>query len=506
MKLKNKWFFVVLLMAFTTFFLASSGNGGMNMTYYTGIDGGYVGSSVCGICHSNVKADFDKSGHPYKIRTTQGKIPGIDIQDPLSALLSSTMPWTVTLNDDASVPETDVNADGYLDWSAVNYVIGGFGWKARWGIRDESGGEKTGYIWSSATAPSGTSGAQFNMLAADISLDLYSERPDWDKYGSTTGQTKKYDCAICHNTNGTTFDSAYDCYTPAGGRTQPWASNTAYTNNGNALTAKNPGGYRSEWTFDGVQCEACHGTGETHANSPSRRNIAVDTSKAFCGKCHSRGTNIPPASGFTKRDECPSVNNYGAVASGSDFISHHEQYNEMVGVVDSVLNEPGVHKDLSCTSCHNSHKRAHKVTSAIANALGITDNDFSAEERGAIVSCKKCHNLREYRTMYHTTVKCIDCHMAEATKSATGKIGTWGKAGDVKTHIFKIDPNAAINTVDPTHKNEYEKQVATNYLTVKYACGKCHDSSILNSYVGISLTEDDAKAAAVGIHRGMGMW
>ncbi len=73
--------------------------------------------------------------------------------------------------------------------------------------------------------------------------------------------------------------------------------------------------------------------------------------------------------------------------------------------------------------------------------------------------------------------------------------GAWGRKGDVKTHIFKIDPAAA--TI--TRTNGYTN-VATNSLSVKYTCGKCHDSS-MSSYVGsIPLTEEEAKAAAAGIH------
>ncbi len=463
----------------------------------TGIDGGYVGSNACWACHTTQYNNFAQSGHPYKVRTTAGATPTADT-DPLSALLSSNMPWisgTPSLNDDASVPDfqIDLDGDGKLDWSSVQFVIGGYGWKARWGILDTSGNDRTGYIWSSAGKM-----AQFNMLAADPGLDPLSKRDDWSSYGSASGQSKKYECAVCHNTNGMVFTAGYSCYKDpaANPRTQPWAS----------LTGMDPfvnhGGFYSQWSFDGVQCEECHGPAVNHVNYPSANLPAVNTSKDTCGKCHIRAENTSGASAECGGDSNPAILTNGAKISG-DYIQHHEQYNELVGLND------GVHITLECVSCHNPHKRSHKVTDAIATALGITDNDLSAEARGAVISCESCHQPgtpdaaeggadTKVSALQHTgSIKCIDCHMAEATKSATNESpdGAWGRKGDVRTHIFKIDP--AASTI--TRSNGFVN-VATNALSVKYSCGKCHDSS-MSSYVGsIPLTEEEAKAAAAAIH------
>ncbi|MBI5057120.1 MAG: hypothetical protein HZB61_10950, partial [Nitrospirae bacterium] len=463
----------------------------------TGIDGGYIGSNACAGCHTSHYNDFAQSGHPYKFRATAGATPTA-YTDPLSALLSANMPsilGTPSLNDDASVPDfqVDLNGDGKLDWSSVQFVIGGYGWKARWGILDTSGNDKTGFVWSSAGKM-----AQFNMLAADPALDPLNRRDDWSSYGSATGQSKKYECAICHNTNGMVFTAGYSCYSDpsANTRTQPWASLTGMD------PLVNHGGFNSQWTFDGVQCEACHGPAASHAKNPSAVLPVVATSKDACGRCHIRAENTSGVSAECGGDSNPAILANGAKITG-DYINHHEQYNELVGLND------GVHRDLNCVSCHNPHKRSHKVTDAIAAALGITDNAFSAEERGAVVSCESCHqpgtpgaagggaDFKVSALSYHVSaIKCADCHMAEATKSATNESpdGAWGRKGDVKTHIVKIDPAA----VTITRSNGFTN-VATNAISVKYACGKCHDSS-MSSYIGIPLTEDQAKAAATGIH------
>lgn len=96
-----------------------------------------------------------------------------------------------------------------------------------------------------------------------------------------------------------------------------------------------------------------------------------------------------------------------------------------------------------------------------------------------------------------TGLACIDCHMAEATKSASSKPTTgWGRRGDVKTHIFKISTSPTATNILRT--NADGKIVATNYLTVKYTCGKCHDSAAGGT--AHQMTEADALSWATGYH------
>ncbi|MBI5099714.1 MAG: hypothetical protein HZB30_10810, partial [Nitrospirae bacterium] len=508
MKINKKWLLLAFVLTLSAVFFVSTGDVGA----YTGIDGGYVGSAVCGTCHTTQKADFDKSGHSYKYRHTGGAAPA----DPISVLFTSTPGNTIAsvaaLNYDASVcvdadlngkcdvgsPAIDADSDGKLDWAAVNYMVGGFGWKARWGILDASGNDKTGLVWSAASLVGGF-GAQYNQLAVG-GYDPLTKRGDWSTYGSTSGQGKKYNCAVCHNTNGsngTTPSSTNDCYTALGsGRTQPWGNNPS-------LSPASNGGYWSEWTFDSVQCEACHGAGETHSNAPSASNITSNTSLTACGQCHTRHAND---------EECFGLEVTGGALTGgtSDgFIKHHEQYNEMVGYEETGAGK-GVHAELSCVACHDPHKRSHKVPDDVATALGITDNNLSAKARGAVVDCASCHEAQKNATgtvsssaaiTAHNAagVDCIDCHMAEATKSGTGIKGTWGKKGDDKTHIFKINPSATAATVG-TRTNSKGKTIAENYLSTDYACGKCHDSGAFEGFgsfaAGATLAGPTDKATA----------
>ena len=222
----------------------------------------------------------------------------------------------------------------------------------------------------------------------------------------------------------------------------------------------------------------------------------------ICAKCHIRSTNTTGQNGECGGDSNPVILTNGAVASG-DWISHHESYNELVG-----YNGDGAHASLKCTTCHDPHKRSIKVTNTVASMLGITDNDLSARSRGAIkVSCStaNCHGSKPARTLAmqakHSGLTCIDCHMAEATKNAINSATTgWGRKADLKTHIFKINP--AGTTI--TRTNADGKTIATNYLTPRYTCGKCHDSAIgtATPFAGATNAEQEAaaQAAATNYH------
>ncbi len=471
------------------------GKGGISVS---AIDGGYVGTTTCLGCHDgSVASDrrsFRKSGHPYKYTHTGGSIMGASTLPGLFSRPQTTTSQisTLTLNglwvDGPGTP-------ALLDWSAVNYVIGGFGWKIRWGIRDfgqdnglfgpNPAGNDTGYVW---TGPY----AQYNLWGVNDTNT--GALPKWSAYNS--GQDKKYECAVCHNTNGIVSTDGYSCRTDGGtnaapARTQPWEKNPG-------MGPETKGGYYSSWTFDGVQCEACHGPGVGHATTNSSLGVlSLAGGVEICAKCHIRSSNTTGQGGECGGDASPAILTNGAVASG-DWISHHEQYNELVG-----YNGDGVHSSFKCTACHDPHKRSAKVVDAVSGLLGITDNHLSAEARGAIkVSCVSmgCHGSKAVKTAgmqnAHSGLTCIDCHMAEATKSAINASTTgWGRKGDLKTHIFRINP--AGTTI--TRVNADGKTIATNFLTPRYACGKCHDSNI-NPGTGTPMDEATAQAAATGYH------
>jgi hypothetical protein len=229
------------------------------------------------------------------------------------------------------------------------------------------------------------------------------ETKTWSSYHS--GEDKKYNCQKCHNTG-----AAYEEGTHQDGLE----------------------GIDGTWEFRGIQCEACHGPGSEHVAKGGGKGVAivVDDSAALCGLCHVRGdpAKIPAKGGF---------------------IRHHEQYNELLASPKS---------GFKCTTCHDPHKGVHK---GATNPLGA--------ENGIIKECADCHkdDATEYAgsIMQKAGVKCTDCHMPAASKSAV-KRSTY--EADVKTHLFKINiaPDAKMFTEDGKYAN--------GYLTVEFACLGCH--------------------------------
>ena len=177
------------------------------------------------------------------------------------------------------------------------------------------------------------------------------------------------------------------------------------------------------WAEPGVGCEACHGPGGDHVGGKGYKgNIQVRPDKAMCGQCHIRG----------KADTIP--------ASGG-FIQHHEQYNELLA---------NKHKALDCVTCHKPHVSAKF-------------------KDGLKVQCESCHpkQAADYKgsMMQLGGVKCADCHMARATKTAIQK---GPHEADIRAHLFKISLDPAASMFTPDGK------FAKGFLTVEYACLACH--------------------------------
>lgn len=187
----------------------------------------YLGADACAECHSLIVADENKSGHPYKLNEV------VNGQPP-------TYPFS-------SVPSPPA---GYT-WDDVLYVIGGYGWKARFVGLD-------GYIITAGGMN------QYNLATGE-----------WVDYH--TDELKPYDCGRCHTTG---FD-------PTG-------------------TMEGLPGIDGSWAFPGIECEECHGPGSLHANSPRTVNMTVDTRSESCGKCHNRGgvnDDIIAKGGFIRHHE-----------------------------------------------------------------------------------------------------------------------------------------------------------------------------------------------------------
>jgi len=247
----------------------------------------YVGTDACQECHEELYDSFMKTGHPYKLnKVVDGKPP--------------VYPYS-------EVPNTP---EGYT-WDDISYVIGGYGWKARFI-------DKEGYIITGADENATT---QYNLYNENLDMGT-----NWVGYHAGEAQ-KPYDCGSCHTT----------AYSPEG--------------NQDGLP-----GLIGTWTEPGIRCEECHGPGGNHVNDPMLVKMDVDRDSALCGRCHIRG-------------DVTEIN-----ASGG-FIQHHEQYEEMfeskkriMDCVDchdphtTVKYSKGLGIKTPCENCHFENEAYQKFT------------------------------------------------------------------------------------------------------------------------------------------------
>ncbi|HEX9744562.1 MAG TPA: multiheme c-type cytochrome [bacterium] len=224
-------------------------------------------------------------------------------------------------------------------------------------------------------------------------------------------------------------------------------------------TGFTPGGHQDglpgmtgTWEHMGVQCEACHGPGGAHVSAPSPSTINVDMNpNDSCATCHSRGqlNIIEAANGFGK---------------------NHSQ-------VEELMQSP--HDSFQCSSCHDPHR-----------SVSYEDATYNPD-KGLVVNCETCHAEKvttQRSAGMQAILDCIDCHMPPMDKSGYGDLSTF--TADVKSHLFRIntDPSAAQFSPDGTTVN--------GYLTVKYACQRCH----IDGGTAVPLPLEGLAAYADGYH------
>ena len=272
----------------------------------------YIGSEACSGCHEDIYATFMLSGHPYKLNKV------VDGQPP-------TYPYS-------EVPEPP---EGYT-WDDISYVIGGYGWKARFMDAD-------GYI---ITGPPGTRGDeaaaegfvnQYNFANEEVGKDI-----GWVPYH--LGEELPYTCGTCHTTG----------YNPEGHQ-------------------DDLPGIVGTWAAPGIQCEQCHGPGSSHAENPYGVALTIDRSAQLCGECHIRGgvDEINAKGGFTEHHE-QAEEMYASKHFALSCVSCHDPHASSQ-YADAELN-PNLSVWNTCQDCHFDKVKEQK-----------------SEAMATMLDCKDCH-------------------------------------------------------------------------------------------------------------------
>lgn len=258
----------------------------------------YVGSATCAQCHETTYNTFMLSGHPYKLNKV------VDGQPP-------EYPFS-------EVPEPPEG----VTWDEVTYVIGGFGWKARFIGTD-------GYIITGDENAT----TQYNLATQG-----------WVPYHA--GEQKAYDCGPCHTTG-------YSSWPP--------------DSHQDGLE-----GIVGTWAEPGIQCEACHGPGGNHVEDPHGVAMKVDTSSQLCGECHIRGgvDEINASGGFTRHHE-QAEEFYASKHFAIGCVACHNPHQSALYADEELNPKKGIWND--CQDCH--FEEAANQKSATMVAVGVECKD-----------------------------------------------------------------------------------------------------------------------------------
>ena len=281
----------------------------------------YVGSEACGSCHAGTLATFMRTAHPFKInKVVDGQMPTYPfstIEGALEMVTDDDLPLADETPDPA--PGTDNTLGTPAGYSDVSYVIGGFGWKAR--FMDLNGFIVTG------------SNVQYNLETEGV-VAYHDNEVD-----------KPFNCGNCHTTG--------------------WRRYTSEEGDDRNLNRQEDlPGMDGTFALPGIQCEACHGAGSDHIAAPSKDNITrIATPRttedfladdmafgkaAACSDCHTR---------HAEKDYPTYVGGSGMILASGGLIRHHEQNDEMQGINpdDEAGGPTGPHASLDCIACHNPH-------------------------------------------------------------------------------------------------------------------------------------------------------
>ncbi|MBM3498303.1 MAG: hypothetical protein FJX74_06490 [Armatimonadetes bacterium] len=278
-----------------------AGCGGHAAIAPPGPDDGYVGAAVCGICHRAEMDDHRAAGHPYKLVKITGGLPPV--------FPFSTVPLTPA---------------GY-SWNDITYVIGGYGWKARYVDRN-------GYIVTGDAV-------QYNLATSAFGPYEATVPPG----------TKPYDCGACHTTG--------------------WVATGAAGPHQDGLA-----GMYGTFSEPGIQCEACHGPGGRHASTGNVSDIRIDRTAEACGQCHYRDAakqRIPAKEGFIQHHEqFEEMRSAGHRALSCLDCHHHHK--------GSLYSSEGITRN--CQGCHSTQAR----NSAHGNRASCEDCHMAQATRSAL--------------------------------------------------------------------------------------------------------------------------
>lgn len=244
----------------------------------------YVGADRCADCHEEIAARFTLSGHAHPLTAVDGAAPSFPYDDVTGGIPAP--------------------PDGY-EWSDISYVVGGFGWMARFVDQD-------GYVITGDAEAT----TQYNFA-----YDRIDAPAGWVPYHAGE-EPLLFTCGECHTTG----------YQPQGHQ-------------------DGMEGIVGTWAEAGVNCERCHGPGSRHAADPQGVQMVIDRNAQLCGDCHVRDNPavLAAADGFEEHNQ-----QYSDLFNSKHFalscVTCHDPHASSVYADEQVNPTAGIRQ--TCDSCH----------------------------------------------------------------------------------------------------------------------------------------------------------
>ena len=414
-------------------------------TYSTGYDAEYVGSEVCGSCHTQIYPEWQRSPHANMTRDPSGETVVGNFDDAVWML-----PPDARRGESDELPAAKMyQRDGKFTMALrhpvsneyvpfeIEHVVG-YQYRQVYVTR-EAGGvlRRLPLQWSTRRQEYFP---YWNLQEGSTPTlnDL------WQQMGSTNSAWNLF-CARCHTTH-LTINSKDAAHTQAD----------------------------TEWLEPGIACEACHGPGSMHAeyfesnyvnrvaaylNSKLKRQPVAYIANAsklekgpamsVCARCH--GSDILMGSTDIYRIYEPGYSREGRTNDLSAWFQQTplqpgrtvptvevwaDGEPKGIGMLFRSMIESQCYQEaeIRCYSCHNPHDNKHEAEPGILQPSATSDS-----------FCAACHEQiqadGESHTRHTTGTSgsfCYDCHMPKTlTKLATGVLET------TRTHKMSSIPSPA---------------------------------------------------------------
>ncbi len=288
-----------------------------------------------------------------------------------------------------------------------------------------------------------------------------------------------------------------------------WVEDAAAT--GNQNYSKLP---KELQTLAGIQCESCHGPGDTHMGD-SAKIAPGELSGRACAVCHDgTGEYVRFAQWENSGHILANTSAGGSVATNASCVACHtaEGFVELTvrgnGAIDAKYLDRNA---VTCSACHDSHDPAHPAQLRTVSAVTLPNQ--SVYDRGTGNICANCHNSRiasadaavdlvtgSYRGAHHgpqTDVFLGTSAYTWGNPYPAGQGTHYGLIADgcVPCHTAKAaEPSSTVGD----HTFQINNSL-TGASTASSACGGCHAGLTTTDRVPLSPQDYDGNGAAEGI-------